>query len=367
MARRRIVFLFLMLVLVGGLAGGGWYWWTTLRFRETTDDAYIVGDITTISPKLAGYVTEVPVDHNQPVAAGDLLVKLDDRDIVARLQVAAARIEEREAAVAVIDRQMAQAEAAIERVQAELRWVAAEQKRIEQDYQRDKQLVGQKVIPTTRFDAISAERQKIAATAMRDEAMLDEAKHNREVLNANRQQALAAIEAAKAEHELAKLDLEHTEIRAPVAGIIGNRSVHAGEYVRPGVALMSVVPLEAVWVEANFKETQIEGMRHGQKVSIEVDAYPDLALEGRIESLSPASGANFSLLPPENATGNFTKIVQRVPVRIALPADVLKQELLRPGLSVVVTADRRDGEAAAEETAQAAAPAAGAGQAAAAE
>jgi membrane fusion protein (multidrug efflux system) len=366
MARRRIIFLFLMVLLAGGLGGGGWYWWTTLRFLESTDDAYVAGDITTISPKLAGYVTAVLATDNQPVAADDLLVKLDDRDIIARLQVSSAKIEEREAVVVVIERQVAQAEAAIAQAEAELRWVAAEQQRIEQDYQRDRQLVEQKVITATRFDAIAAERQKIAATATRDRAMLEEAKHNREVLAANKQQALAAIAAAKAEHEVAMLDLEHTEIRAPVAGVVGNRSVQTGEYVRPGVALMSVVPLESVWVEANFKETQIEGMTHGQKVAIEVDAYPELEIEGRIESLSPASGANFSLLPPENATGNFTKIVQRVPVRIALPKDVLARELLRPGLSVVVTADRRDGETIAYGPAPSAPPQ-GAGQAAAAQ
>ena len=171
-----------------------------------------------------------------------------------------------------------------------------------------------------------------------------EAERNREVMQANRQQLLAAIESAKAEYELTNVDLAYSELRAPVDGVIGNRSVQGGEFVRPGVTLLSVVPLRSVWIEANFKKTQIGTMRAGQKVNIEVDAYPDLEIEGRIDSLSPASGARFSLLPPENATGNFTKIVQRVPVRIALPAEVLAQEILRPGLSVVVTADRRDAE-----------------------
>ncbi len=343
MKKRRVLPL-LLIALVIGLGGGFWYWWTALRFIESTDDAYVVGDITHISAKLPGYALKVAVRDNQEVAAGDLLVKLEDHDVQARLDIAAARVREREAAIAVIDRQIAQAEAATAQVSAEVRWVGAEQARVEQDYKRDKQLMDQNLIPSTRFENAAAERKKIDATATRNRAALDEAQRNREVQQANRLQVLAAIESAKAEYELAKLDLGYTELRAPIDGVIGNRTVQEGEYVRPGITLLSVVPIHSVWIEANFKETQIGTMRAGQKVTIEVDAYPDLEIEGRIESLSPASGARFSLLPPENATGNFTKVVQRVPVRIGLPADVLAQKVLRPGLSVVVTADRRDAE-----------------------
>jgi membrane fusion protein (multidrug efflux system) len=345
MNKRRMILPILLLVLAGGLGGGFWYWWTTLRFIESTDDAYVAGDITAIAAKIPGRVVRVLVHDNQPVERGELLVALDDADARARLEIAGARVEEREAAVAVIDQQIAQAESAVEQAAAEVRWAAAEGERIERDYGRDKKLVEQKLIPTTRFDAIAAERQKIAATATRNRAALAAAEQSREVLRANRTAALAAVASARAEVALARIEVDDTMIRAPVAGVVGNRSVQEGEIVRAGAALLAVVPLETVWIEANFKETQIGAMRPGQRVAIEVDAYPELALEGEIHSLSPASGARFSLLPPENATGNFTKIVQRVPVRIALPAEILVQRLLRPGLSVVVTTDRRDAEA----------------------
>ena len=350
MAKRRLILPVLLVALAGGLGGGFWYWWSHLRFIESTDDAFVMADITQVSAKIGGRATGVLVRDHQSVTKGDVLVTIDDADIRSRLEVSIARIREREAATAVIDQQIQQAEAAMAQAKAEVDWAEAERKRIEQDFKRDKQLNDQKLIPTTRYDSIAADRQKIAATLTRNRAALDIAEQNREVLKASRTQAQSAIQSAEAEADLVKLDLEQMVIRAPVSGVVGNRSVQDGEIVRAGVTLLSIVPLDAVWIEANFKETQIESMRPGQKVEIEVDAFPDLALTGAIESLSPASGANFSLLPPENATGNFTKVVQRVPVRIALPKDVLEKQILRPGLSVVVTADRRDAEAVSTET-----------------
>src|SRR5216683_2524960 len=281
-------FAFVVLVALG--AGTGWYWWTAWRFQQSTDDAYVQSDITVISPKVEGYIKEVRVEENQQVAAGQVLIVVDDRDFAARAAQAEAAVATEEAIVATYASRLGSQQAMIEQATATVQSAEADLNRAQLDYKRYTALV------TSDF----ASRQR---------------------------------------YETA-----------------GNRAGRVGQYVKPGTQLLSLVPLPYVYVTANFKETQLTHMRPGQSAEISVDAYPDQPLTGRIESFAPASGAQFSLLPPDNATGNFTKIVQRVPVRIALPAEGPLARLLRPGLSVSVTVDTRAEPSPATAGAQAAEP-----------
>lgn len=339
---KKRVGLLLVPVLLAGAAWGGWHWWTVARFVESTDNAYVQADITTISPRVEGYVAAVPVVDNQPIRAGDVLATIDDRDFRARVDQARARITAQEAAIANIDSRLALEQALINRAEADVAAAQADLNRAEADRRRYAALAGRDFASQQTLSNTVADAEKAQAALRRAQAALVAEKDQVAVLETEKARARATLAELSAALSLAESDLEKTVIRAPVDGVVGNQAGRVGQYVRPGTQLMAVVPVQAAYVTANFKETQIEGLRVGQKVRVEVDAFPDLAVEGRIESLSPASGAQFSLLPPENATGNFTKIVQRVPVRVALPQDGPLAGLLRPGLSVVVEVDTRD-------------------------
>ncbi len=346
----------LVLVVAIGLALGGgvfWHWWTAWRFQQSTDDAYIQSDITVISPKVEGYLKEVRVADNQSVAAGEVLFVVDDRDFRAKVAQGEAAVATEEASVDTYDRRMDLQRSMIAQAQAEIGAADADQVRAARDFQRYTQLAATDFASRQRLETADADNRKAAAGVSQKRAALSAAKDQLEVLRAQRDEEKARRTQARANLQLAQNDLDNTLIRAPVAGVIGNRAGKTGQYVKPGTQLGSLVPLPFVYVTANFKETQLTQMRPGQRAEISVDAYPDQPLEGRIDSFAPASGAQFSLLPPDNATGNFTKIVQRVPVRIALPAEGPLARLLRPGLSVTVTIDTRGAGAA-----QAAAPAA---------
>ena len=335
--------LLVIVVAVGLALGGGvfWHWWTAWRFQQSTDDAYIQSDITVISPKVEGYLKKVGVADNQSVAAGEVLFLVDDRDFRAKAAQAEAAVATEEASVNTYDRRMDLQRSMIAQSQAEIPAAEADQVRAERDFQRYTQLAATDFASRQRLETAEADNRKAAAALTQKRAALAAAKDQLEVLRAQRDEEKARREQSRANLQLAKNDLDNTVIRAPVAGIIGNRAGKTGQYVKPGTQLASLVPLPFVYITANFKETQLTQMRPGQRAEISVDAYPDQPLEGRIDSFAPASGAQFSLLPPDNATGNFTKIVQRVPVRIALPAEGPLARLLRPGLSVTVTIDTR--------------------------
>lgn len=287
-------------------------WWVIWQGRASTDNAYIKADITLISPKVTGYVREVRVTDNQPVAAGDVLVVIDDADYKAKVAAAQATVDALHGEIAEQVQVIAQASA-----QAGASW--KNRKRVE---------------ALEEVGAVSGQNaDDVKALSKGNQAVLEGAKAHIEVLTAQLRQAEANV-------ELATIDLSSTLIRAPQAGIVGNRTVQVGQLVRPGAALAYLIPHE-MWVEANFKETQLETMRVGQPANISVDALGGHDVKGRVTSFAPASGAEFSILPPENATGNFTKVVRRVPVKIALEADADTMKLLRPGLSVVVTVDMR--------------------------
>ncbi len=334
----------ILAALVVGVAGGG-YWWQQNRYLESTDNAYVEGDISVISPRIEGYVAAVKVADNEAVKAGDVLVTIEDSDFRARLAQAAATVDAATASISTIDSQIAYQLSRITQVAAQQQSAGAELDRAKSVHDRYKKLVADKIIGTQEMDEATASYLKAQADISRLGAALAAEKTQLGVYQASRQEAVAKLEEVKAAYDLAANDLAKTVIRAPIDGVVGNRGVRVGQYVKPGTQMLSLVPTE-VHVVANFKETQIENMRPGQKVALSVDAFPSEKLVGEVDSFAPASGSEFSLLPAENATGNFTKIVRRVPVRISVPADSPLHGLLRPGLSVVVAVDTKSGPAA---------------------
>jgi membrane fusion protein (multidrug efflux system) len=329
-------------IIAAGALGGGAYWWNTARFLESTDNAYVEGDISVVSPLIEGRVAQVLVGDNQAVRTGDVLVAIEDSDYRARVAEAEAALAAAAASISTIDSQIAWQQTKIDQVQAQQRSAAAELSRAKTVYDRYKKMIVDKVIGTQELDEATAAYLKAQAAVSETSSELAAEQTQLGVYQASRKEAEAKQAQAQASRQLAAIDLDRTVIRAPIDGVVGNRAVRVGQYVKPGSQLLSLVPT-AVHVVANFKETQLDRMRPGQQVEVAVDAFPEAKLTGTIESFAPASGAEFSLLPEENATGNFTKIVRRVPVRIALPADNPLQGLLRPGLSVVVDVDTRSG------------------------
>jgi membrane fusion protein, multidrug efflux system len=340
------------------LAGGGLYgrfWWETGRFIESTDDAYVGGDVTVIAPRVSGIVAAVLVRDNQRVQAGDLLVRLDDRDYRAALARTEAAVAGQDATLLNLAATRRLQEAVIAQSRAELAGVEAEAARTRFDVDRYRQLSAKSYASEQRFQQADAEDKKATAAVAKARASLDAAERRIAVIDTQGRQADAARAQAVAERDAARLNLGYTEIRAPADGVVGNRSARAGSYAMPGAGLIALVPADGLWVDANFKESQLASMRPGQSVGIVADVLPGETFTGHVESLAPATGAQFSVLPPENATGNFTKIVQRVPVRIRLDGEGGRLGRLRPGLSVTASVDRRGGEP------ETGAPASGAG------
>lgn len=333
------VFIFIFLGV--SLVGGGLRWWLHSRFIESTDNAYVRAEITAITPRVAGEVVAIQVQNNQSVKKGDLLLKIDPRDYQARLDNAKAAIAMREAALAANDQQKATQRSVIAEARATLDAARADAARAQKDYQRADTLVKQGVATNQRLDTATATYKSAQASVSRTEAGVQVATQQSATLGANQQQLKAELEAARASLQLVELDLAATELRAPIDGVVGDLSARVGERVNAGIRLLSIVPLDAVFVEANFKETQLTHMVVGQMVTIEADAFPSQKLKGHINSLAPASGAEFALLPPQNASGNFNKIVQRVPVKVLLDDLGNLRGLLRPGMSVVVEVDTR--------------------------
>ena len=334
----------LLVIIAVGAGFGGTYWWRTARFQETTDNAYVEGDISVISPQIEGKIATVPVGDNQAVKAGDVLATIEDADYKAKVAQAAATVEAAEASVGTIDSQITWQQTKIDQIVAQQRSAAAELTRAKTVYDRYKKLIESKVIGTQELDEATASYLKAQAASTETAAELAAEQTQLGVYQTSRKEAEAKRAEADAARQLAQIDLDRTVIRAPIDGVVGNRAVRIGQYVKAGSQLLSLVPTD-VHVVANFKETQLDRMRPGQQVEISVDAFSSATLVGTVESFAPASGAEFSLLPEENATGNFTKIVRRVPVRIALPANNPLHGLLRPGLSVVVDVDTRTGPA----------------------
>ena len=331
-----------LVLVLGGL--GGWYWWEVLRFRQSTDDAYVQSDVSVISPKIEGYLKKVKVVDNQQVAEGAVLFVIDDRDFKAKVAQAEAVVATGEASIATYDSRLKLQQAMIDQAAAVVQSAEADLARMQQDYKRYSTLMTSDFASRQRFEQAEADARKAEAALAKSRAALAGEQSQLAVLRSQQHEEEAKLQQARANLWLAKNDLDNTVIRAPISGVAGNRAGQVGQYVKAGTQLLSLVPLTQLYVTANFKETQLTRMRPGQIAEVSVDAYPDQILQGRVESFAPGSGAQFSLLPPDNATGNFTKIVQRVPVRVALPANDALNGLLRPGLSVTVTVDTRQGD-----------------------
>ncbi|WP_045882114.1 HlyD family secretion protein [Pseudomonas chlororaphis] len=344
---KRLAFTALALAALAALAFYGLHWWTSGRFIEKTDDAYIGGDVTVVGPKVAGYIEQVLVSDNQRVKAGDLLIRLDSRDYRANLAKAEGAVAAAQALLANLDATEQLQQAVISQARAGIDATTAEMNRSRDDNARYKRLVGSSAVSVESAQRAEAGFRTAQALNTRAQAELLATQRQLQVIATQKLQAKAALLQASAERDLAQLNLGYTEIRAPMDGVIGNRRARNGAYTTAGAQLLSLVPASGLWVDANFKEDQLQHMSPGQRVVIHADVLPGREFHGHLDSLAPATGAQFSVLPPENATGNFTKIVQRVPVRVILdPQDALLGQL-RPGLSVTAAVDTQDRPASA--------------------
>jgi len=340
-SRKRLLLVVAGAAFVGAVAWFGWYWWTTGRFIESTDDAYIGGEVTTLSSRVAGFIERVAVVDNESVKAGDLLVKIDDRDYRAQLAHAEASVAIQQATLGNLNAKRHLQEAVIEQASADIAATTAELARAKSDVDRYRTLNDNRFASLQRFQQADADYEKAQAADGKARAALDAAERSLDVIDAEKQQTQAALDQAAADRDIARLNLGYTEIRTPIDGVVGNRSARAGAYATVGAQLLAIVPASALWVDANFKESQLARVREGEPAEVVADALPGVSFRGHVASLAPATGAQFSIIPPENATGNFTKIVQRVPVRIQLEDDAAEFGRLRPGLSVVVHVDGR--------------------------
>jgi membrane fusion protein (multidrug efflux system) len=307
----------------------------------STDDAYVRASNTTLAAKVSGYVSAILVDDNAPVHAGDVIATIDDGDYKLAVASARGKVATQEATVARIGRQAIAQQASVEQAKAQLVSARAAAKRAQSELDRQQALAARDYASKQTLEQALATRDQSNAAVDSAQAALDAASANVDVLKAQGQEAERTVAELKTALAKAERDLSFTLIRAPVDGVLGNRAVQTGDYVQPGQRIAALVPLDDVYIDANFKETQLAGLKPGQPVEITVDALPGREIEGTLASVSPASGSVFSLLPPDNATGNFTKIVQRLPVRVHVPPQVAMERALRPGMSVVVSVDTR--------------------------
>ena len=347
--KRSVRSLLLPIIALGLLGGGAWYgynYWVDGRFMISTDDAYVQADMAFISPKISGYVDQVKVSDNQQVKAGDPLLVVDDGDYKIAVAQAEAQITTLSRTLDRIDAQTEAARASLKQAQAQKVADQAAADNAARAQQRASQLLKTHVGTQAQLDDAQTAQDQANAALVGADAQIATAQANIGVLQAQRAESASTLASLQLGKDKAARDLSFTVLKAPYDGVVGNRSVEQGDLVSPGQKLAVIVPMNKLYIVANFKETQLARLVPGEKVRVSVDAIDGQSFEGTVSSLAPASGAVFSLLPPENATGNFTKVVQRVPVRIDVPADVLKTGRLRAGLSVIVAVDSRTAPAA---------------------
>jgi membrane fusion protein (multidrug efflux system) len=330
---RRLLMAGSALALLAAATWYGWDYWTVGRFLVSTDDAYVKADNTTIAPKVSGYLTDVLVGDNQRVTAGQVLARIDDRDFKVALDQAKADVAAAQAAIASKQAQLDVQQAVIEAAKATIEVDTATKTFASQENKRYTDLAATGYGSVQNAQQAQARNAGADAAILRDKANLISAEKQVELLKAEITQAIAAAARASAVQRQAELNLGYTTITAPIDGVVGNRTLRTGQFVQAGTLLMSLVPASGAYVVANFKETQLTNVREGQAVDVEVDMFPGHVVHGHVDSLAPASGQEFALLPPDNATGNFTKVVQRIPVKIALDGTAPIE--LRPGMSVI--------------------------------
>lgn len=334
-------------LLVGAIAivAAGLLWYydreTRGKYMQSTDNAYVSADSVVVAPKIAGYVERVLVTENQAVRQGQPLAELDPREYRAQTQQITSQIEAATASTETTRSQIAEQQAAIAQAQAQLGSARAEAAFSAQQVERYQPLAASGAEPRERLAQLQTQARQARERVDAAEAGLLAAQRRIGTLGAQVRQAQSQAEAARAQLAAARVNVESTLLRAAIDGRVGDLAVRVGQFVQPGTRMMTLVPVDRLFIEANFKETQLGLMRIGQPVRIEVDALPGIELTGRVASFAPGTGAQFSVLPPQNATGNFTKIVQRVPVRIAVEAPPEVRRLLVPGMSVEATVDTR--------------------------
>ena len=333
---------------IAALAGAAWYgwdYWTVGRYLVSTDDAYVKADSTTIAPKVTGYLLHVLVKDNERVATGQVLARIDDRDFKVALDQAKADVASAHATIGSKQAQLDVQQAVIKAAQATIDVDQAVATFAAQENKRYADLAASGSGSVQNAQQAQARIASAQASLARDSANLVSANKQIDLLQAEIVQANAALARTEALQRQAELNLGYTTISAPIDGVVGNRTLRVGQYVQAGTQLMSVVPAHGAYVVANYKETQLTDVHEGQAVDVEVDMFPGQVVHGHVDSIAPASGQEFALLPPDNATGNFTKVVQRIPVRIALDSDSNARIELRPGMSVIPTIATRSSNA----------------------
>ncbi|MFL9498309.1 HlyD family secretion protein [Acinetobacter baumannii] len=330
------VFSVLLLFLVAGIL----YYFFVYRFYQSTDNAYVQADVTWVIPKISGEVMELLINDNQVVKKGETLAVLDHRDYQARYDQARSVVSLKEAALGVQQQNEKSAKSSIIEANSGVVAAQADLTRLKKEFERYQDLLKDGVITRQNFEGVQSQYITAQAQLSKAQAAVNAAEAQLGSLQASRAQLLADIQSANANLNLYQVDLASSKVVSPVSGKIGSLAIQKGSRVSPQTRLMAIIPENSLYVQANFKETQIEKMHIGQKVKLKLDAYPSLNFTGKIESFSPASGATFSLMPPDNATGNFNKVVQRIPVRIAIDSSP-HIDLIKPGMSVSATVDLR--------------------------
>jgi membrane fusion protein (multidrug efflux system) len=338
LARRFAVMAALLVLVI--LARVTWHFLAGSTAVVSTEDAFLRADVTPLSAKVEGYVKAVPVSDNQRVAQGDLLLQIGEDDYAAMAEQSAANVEAAEAAIASIQTQKLLQATLIAQAEANLAANQADATRYQLEARRQRTLLQSSVAGTRQaVEVADANALKSDATLALNHAQIEQQRTQMVLFDNQERQARATLRAQRAALRLAQINLGYTSIRAPVAGMVGERTVKPGQFVRNGTQVISLVPSDAIWVVANFKETQLASVRVGDRATVIVDTFPDTPIDGRVESFSPASGAQFALLPPDNATGNFTKVTQRVPVKLTIAVPPALRPHLRPGMSVTARVD----------------------------
>jgi len=346
--KRKFVLTGVLAVLALAVVSYGVHWFLVGRFHVSTDDAYVRANNTILGARVSGHIAAIFPRDNAVVRAGDVIFKIDDGDYRIAVDAARTRIETQAATIERLGRQITAQEGAAEQAKAQLASAEAGLKRMTLDFDRQQELSSKGYASHATFEVSEAGRDQGAAAVKAARAAAEVARENVEVAKAQQAEARAQLMELQTNLAKAERDLDFTSVRAPVDGTFSNRMINSGDYITVGQRLANVVPLDDVFIDANFKETQLKRIRPGQPVTISVDAYGHRKFAGTVESISPAAGSVFTLLPPDNATGNFTKIVQRLPVRIRVQKDVARQNLLRAGMSVYVTVDTTEGAEDAE-------------------
>ncbi len=346
--KRKLVLMGVVALLALAAASYAVHYVLVGRFYISTDDAYVRANNTTLGARVSGHIAAILPGDNAVVRTGDVIFRIDDGDYRIAVDAARGKIATQQATIDRIGRQVAAMESAAEQSKAQLASSEASLKRAGLDFERQQALSTRGFASRATFEVSEAGRDQGVASVKSAQSAYDAARDNVEVTKAQQNEARAQLAELQSSLAKAQRDLDFTAVRAPVDGTFSNRMVNTGDFIQAGQRLGNLVPLNSVFIDANFKETQLKRIRPGQPVKISVDAYGHRKFAGFVDSISPASGSVFTLLPPDNATGNFTKIVQRLPVRVRVPKDVAKQNLLRAGMSVYVTVDTNEGAADAD-------------------